>query len=159
MRKSESLESLKTTVFLMLHINETCINKFGLLLSCILYYYGIILHLVSGHLYLYLHYFIHYYVLSYTCISVTVSDHLHTLHLYLYLRYCIRYLCFVVYMYSCDTNCICHLYVRYFIHRINVILYMYFCDIICICVYFIYCLLNILWISDFKYILLDIFIK
>ena len=59
------------------------------------------------------------YVLSYTCISVTVSDHLHTLHLYLYLRYCICYLCFVLYMYFSDSNCICHLYLHYFIHHMN----------------------------------------
>ena len=76
--KDESFESLNKK--LKLHINKTCINNFGLLLSRILYYYGIIVHLVSGHL--------------------------HKLHLYLYLRYCIRYLCFVLYMFFCDSNCI-----------------------------------------------------
>ena len=59
----------------------------------------------------------------------------YTLNLDLYLRYCIRYLYFVLYMYFCDSNCICYLYLHYLIHRLNCILYMYFCDIICICFY------------------------
>ena len=73
------------------------------------------------------------YVFSYTCIFGEVSDHLHTLHLYSYLNHYIRYLCIVLYMYFCDSNCICYLYLHYFIHNMNFILYMYFCDIICIC--------------------------
>ena len=44
---------------------------------------------------------------------------------------------FVLHMYLCDRNCICHLYLRYLIHRVNCMLYMYFCDIICIVVMFI----------------------
>ena len=117
-------------IFLKLQINKTCID-FGLLLSriyiimvsyCILYR----VNYISIYTYVIL---LIIYVLSYTCISVTVSGYLHTLHLYFVI------LCFVLHMYFCDSNCICYLYLRYFIHRIIFILYMYFCDIICICFY------------------------
>ena len=111
-RKSESLESFKKKkekkkkkklkpIFLKLHINKTCID-FGLLLSriyiimvsyCILYR----VNYISIYTYVIL---LIIYVLSYTCISVTVSGYLHTLHLYFVI------LCFVLHMYCCDSNCI-----------------------------------------------------
>ena len=74
------------SVFLKLHVNKTCLNKFGLLLSRILYYYGILLHLVSGYLHLYLHYFI--YVLSYIhvfCHSIWSFTYITFRHMLLYL--------------------------------------------------------------------------
>ena len=120
----------------LLHINKTCID-FGLLLSriyiimvsyCILYR----VNYISIYTYVIL---LIIYVLSYTCISVTVSGYLHTLHLYFVI------LCFVLHMYFCDSNCICYLYLRYFIHRLIFILYMYFYDVVCIC--FMYSMLNI----------------
>ena len=107
-------------IFLKLHI-----HKHVLIMACCchVYYYGIILHLVSGqlHFYLYLRYFINYlcfilymyfcdsiwsftyitfiltlfYVWSYTCISVTVI---------VYAIYINVILCFVLYMYFCGSN-------------------------------------------------------
>ena len=115
---------------------KTCID-FGLLLSriyiimvsyCILYR----VNYISIYTYVIL---LIIYVLSYTCISVTVSGYLHILHLYFVI------LCFVLHMYFCDSNCICYLYLRYFIHRLIFILYMYFYDVVCIC--FMYSMLNI----------------
>ena len=74
--KSESLESFKKKlkpIFLKLHINKTCID-FWLAVVTYIYYYGIILHLVSDQL-----------------------------HFDLYLRYFIDYLCFILYVYFCDS--------------------------------------------------------
>ena len=110
-----------------------------------LYYYGIILHLVSGlsHFYLYLRYFINYlcfilyvyfcdsiwsfthitcihtlfYISSYTCIYVTVIVYAIYIYVILFTAYILSYTC------------------------ISVILFVYVC---------MYSLLNILWISDFK---------
>ena len=91
-RKSESLESLRKKlkpIFLKLHINKTCID-FGLLLSriyiimvsyCILYR----VNYISIYTYVIL---LIIYVLSYTCISVTVSGYI------TYITFILRYFMF-----------------------------------------------------------------
>ena len=71
---------------------------------------------------------------------------IHYIYIYIYV------IVFFIYIlsYTCISVIImvlCYLYLRYIIHRLNFILYMYFCDIIYV---FMYSLLSILWISDFK---------
>ena len=95
---------------------------------------------IQLHFYLYLRYFINYlcvilyvyfcdsiwlftyiyiytslfYVLSYTCISVTVI-----VLCYLYLRYFMHRLNFILYMYFCDIICICF-YVQSVEHFVDI---------------------------------------
>ena len=81
-----------------------------------------------------------FYVLPYTCISVTVN-----VYDILYLRYFIHRIFFILYMYFCDIICICFMYrlLNIFLIYITIIfiltllfslfiLYMYFCDSTCI---------------------------